>query len=930
MNSNSKKLLGILALSVLGSAIAPAQSDWGFECVDPENTAPRSNHLTIGRINALMGAFTGLSGTTTYGGQNGPCFGPTAFTLEIAGGFGFMCGSVGSVQDQNPADPTDIFQDDFMPYNFGMPTDPNRDGGIVLIDVDGQRTVWGSSGFGEFWAGQSGRYYHIGTTISNVTVNLRVDVIGDAAKLTWDLVNLDQAASHTIGLWFGLTMAMLSDLPDVNGATMSYSALGTLNPRGPKLGFSDNPTGRPIVVPQRFIRVNDPSNFPTHLNFLFGQTASYGIRLEMGPGTNSLMDATPVDEITVGDWDTSPNVFNKNGAPDGIIPDTENRIHTQVLQKYLPQTVPASGTRRIVQYVRTPWGNGNYEEPYTAVVDAPQLVASDPNGFEGLSPNPMTFRVYVDNAQGLAQAGQGISIQQARITLQFPNGGLALSAGEPMTKTINNINPGAMSAVDFSVESDGVTFGDIPYTVTIDPVVPSNPKTITGVVRVSSTPKIDIAVDANLIGMPWSVDDSSWEAVLGLKVPADFRAYKWDPQQNGYLISTSAERGIGTWIVSNADFGILDIQGNPTAPSDIATGAPYIQLKSGWNLISNPYPYAVALSQIIGVPAGQGIHTWAQLVASGYVSSSLAYYDNGLSDYVFVGGQDATLFPHRGYWIYVNTQNDVTLAYPPVFARGLPQSPRRAANENWIQSATKWRLQLAARTGKSQDSQNYVGYMQDRKDAKQSSLPEIPMSPVANVSLSIDGSPTGNPNRMSQSYADKVGRQVWKVFVTTTEGEQVTITWPNLSTVPKNVRFRLTDKATGTVRDLRNSSGYTFATDSAGVREFTLEMVPGGGVKATIGNVVVSKGRAPLSPYTVKYALSADAATTIRVLSSSGKEVYTIHRGHADRSGENSVQWGMRDNANRLVAPGSYRIEIIAETSDGERVRKIIPVNVIR
>ena len=36
------------------------------------------------------------------------------------------------------------------------------------------------------------------------------------------------------------------------------------------------------------------------------------------------------------------------------------------------------------------------------------------------------------------------------------------------------------------------------------------------------------------------------------------------------------------------------------------------------------------------------------------------------------------------------------------------------------------------------------------------------------------------------------------------------------------------------------------------------------------------------------------------------------------------------DNANRAVAPGTYRVEILAETPDGERVRKIVPVNVIR
>jgi hypothetical protein len=81
---------------------------------------------------------------------------------------------------------------------------------------------------------------------------------------------------------------------------------------------------------------------------------------------------------------------------------------------------------------------------------------------------------------------------------------------------------------------------------------------------------------------------------------------------------------------------------------------------------------------------------------------------------------------------------------------------------------------------------------------------------------------------------------------------------------------------------------------------------------------------------TISYALSADALVSVRVLSATGKEVFTVTRSRADNSGENQVLWGLRDNANRAVAPGTYRVEILAETPDGERVRKIVPVNVVR
>ena len=117
----------------------------------------------------------------------------------------------------------------------------------------------------------------------------------------------------------------------------------------------------------------------------------------------------------------------------------------------------------------------------------------------------------------------------------------------------------------------------------------------------------------------------------------------------------------------------------------------------------------------------------------------------------------------------------------------------------------------------------------------------------------------------------------------------------------------------------------------AGSRELTISVEPGGSVRPVIGNVIVTRpGRDNNAPVTISYALSADALVTVRVLSGSGKEVYTVTRGRADSAGENNVTWQLRDSANRAVAPGTYNIEILAETPTGERVRKLVPVTVIR
>lgn len=206
-----------------------------------------------------------------------------------------------------------------------------------------------------------------------------------------------------------------------------------------------------------------------------------------------------------------------------------------------------------------------------------------------------------------------------------------------------------------------------------------------------------------------------------------------------------------------------------------------------------------------------------------------------------------------------------------------------------------------------------------------------PKSPSGKIEISIAENVDGKQTRLAQSFTEKLARTEWRVLVRSDVEGDVTVTWPNVNTIPRNVRMQLVDPASNTSRDMRFSSSYTFRMDQPGTRELKVQMEPGGTLRAVIGNVVVTRpSKDPRAPFTISYALSAQATTTIRVLSSGGKEVYTVTRGRADRVGENNATWTMRDNANRAVAPGAYQVEILAETATGERVRKIVPVNVVR
>jgi hypothetical protein len=296
--------------------------------------------------------------------------------------------------------------------------------------------------------------------------------------------------------------------------------------------------------------------------------------------------------------------------------------------------------------------------------------------------------------------------------------------------------------------------------------------------------------------------------------------------------------------------------------------------------------------------------------------------------------------PTKGYWVFVSDPSEITLNYPPLFDGWVPNQSRTASRpgttsvKTWSQSANHWRLKLAARNESNLDAENYIGVAPGNKESAALRVYEPPMAPLSEVGLSISETVNGKETRLAQSLQPKGGKKTFNVNVNVRKPGQVTITWPNLSTVPSNMRFHITDLATGTTRDLRRSSGYTFTVDKAGTRQFQVTAEEGAASRAVIGNVIVTQsGRAAgdrNAPVTISYTLSTDAATSVRILANNGREVYVASRGRADRAGENTITWTLRDKANRAVAPGTYRAEIVAETTGGERVRKVIPVNVIR
>jgi len=938
----NRLLLRSLAITFVGASICTAfgQVETGVDCFDPMNMMPLSNPYSVNTIfNDLMVLQIGVGGTATFGGQSGPCWTP-AVNVQNQGKFAFGSGPTGSNQ-QTP----DGFSDDLLPMVFGAFDTPAWT--YAATSEDGTRARFGVSGLGTTFVGFSNRYQHAEATNGNVHAVLQAEVVADAIRLRWTLNNLDTTNPHNIGLFFGGAVCIA---PTDSQFTWAHLF-------GPVPGYVYVDKNRPPVTDVVYDRALSPSTFPSYVDFTYTQADYFGFRMENEPSAATsdvdINEPATATRFWLGKAPTSGFLIDgieKNDAnfPLQLLPDTEFLGTTAFCQEFGEETVPAGGSRRILHYIRSTWGNSDYKLPFGATVDAPTTIGL-PQGNNGqLFQNPFPVRVYVDNVGGFAFDGKEFQLNEVRIKVHFdPNSQVTIvgaSAATPyeLERTIAVVQPRDSQFVDFQASVGADVAGGVPYTVTVDAQPGFVHKEIKGVINVAARPRLELHTDANMITLPYHFGDTSFDTIftpfLDPNVPGgDLQFYQYDSSQKGYVIINTAQRGRSFWAIyskTGASPVIANYGGDPTQPS--LESSSVLDLHNGFNMIGNPYNYRIPIQQINGVAAGnnQISRTFQEMVDLGYIQSFVSHWDPDLKDYVFTPALTGYLEPHQGYWINVLTTDDLSIAYPPVFYPFVPDTTRspRSAPRAIAQVDREWMLKLSARTQESVDLDNAIGVVRSQVDVNRNIVTEPPMAPEnwQNISLSIRQSVKGKDQQMARAFTDQNTRNEWKVIVTSKKAGDVTVTWPNLSQVPKNVRFTIKDAATNVSRQLRQTSGYTFRMDKPGTRELTIVSEPGGVSSAVIGNVVVSGNSRAKGNISVTYTLAADATTSVRILSNKGSEVYVISRGRADRAGENTVTWNLRNSANQAVAPGSYKVEILAENGTGDRVRRIVPVNVIR
>lgn len=808
-----------LVVATMALPVAMGQAglgNFGALCWDPDpDFDPFSDDFGYNFLSTtLFEATMGGSGTVNWDGTNGRCFNPD-ITLDVAGRIGFRVGSLGSRHSGF---------DEGLAVTMGFPF-PGGNWSTASITKDGtQATYFGADGLSLFFAGASDRYILAETTSDDVFMRCRLDLVGDAARVQYTLRNLE-ADPVSIGMWYGQWVEMMS---------RSGQLAGAFSVNGPYVVM---PGRKPLILEERINRLANPAAFPNYINFNFSQANAYGLQVLLGPSETTLdetgqSDATQSDEVRYGNGGFVLGGLGANPPFVDADPIDVTVGRPSYVVKYPGILLAQNEERTVTQYFKSTWSYANYARPYAVVLDAPKILRADSNGVNGLSPNPFFIRVYVDNIRGYSTVNQEFPLNEVKVNLTFPKeSGLSLASGQPSTVIIDRVNPRQIRFVDFRVQANGKTVGPQSYTVKVTPT-PGPVKTVVGQLVISGTPRLLLKPKANLITIPYRFADTSLQTVLGLKAPTQFQAFAFSPQSGGYILQTNVQRGKAYWVVYNSTTEReIALAGNPTQPTDLTTGAPNIVLKSGWNLIGNPYNYVIPLGQIVGVSGAnsQNALPWADLVQQGIVGGSLAYYDNSTATptYKYLEGVDAGMVPGVGYWLYVNTSEDLALSFPPVYQEGIGGTGTEKARARERITEVRYpkpvfNLRLIASQGADQE-ESVLGQVREQNQIDLVQRAKAPKSPVQNLYAALTERYGKKTVDLQRAYKAP-GTQTFRYTVESVSGGLVRITWPNVGLVPNNLKVTIYDPATKVERNLRQFPAFAYNAAKGSKKTFEIRL----------------------------------------------------------------------------------------------------------
>ncbi|MBC8102273.1 MAG: carboxypeptidase regulatory-like domain-containing protein [Cytophagales bacterium] len=440
-------------------------------------------------------------------------------------------------------------------------------------------------------------------------------------------------------------------------------------------------------------------------------------------------------------------------------------------------------------------------------------------------------------------------------------------------------------------------------------------------------------------------------------------------------------QGTGYFVRFGRDTGIA-LGGRGEASNTFSKTLPV----AGWYILGNPFG-SVTQSTVQATPLNLTTDITFSYTANG-VTQNQVLLSQAVSDGVvqqvvfdFTGSnngsqyrQTQSLLPFFGYWFRSYVPMTLQFNYPaagPTRAAGqtaaagsgkvtaamvaemMKASKAQAALKTRSQGGlhrsvsskglSDWRLQIAARQGDLVDTDNTVGVAPGAKDGFDTGFDTVKppmMSQDKSLYLTIDG--TDERGRSASSFSDNIrasggGKaKTWEFTVQTTSEQEVTLYWPNVNRLPRNLDPVLVDIQSGKRVSLRNgASSYRYQPQGRSAQHFRIEINPAASRPLALTNVKTSRvpGRSQGGAgngYRFSFTATQEADVTAEVQDPRGRTVRRMQT-RAQASRESAFVWDGRSENGGNLAAGPYFITLTArDATTGALVRTRVPIITVR
>jgi hypothetical protein len=399
-----------------------------------------------------------------------------------------------------------------------------------------------------------------------------------------------------------------------------------------------------------------------------------------------------------------------------------------------------------------------------------------------------------------------------------------------------------------------------------------------------------LATDYRLVSFPGMGSISVSQLVTGTQT-SDWRMFKENggsvPNNLTELSSSSTTNiGEGYWLLSKGTFSFSRL----VTPVPLTSDGTYtMSVRTGWNLIGNPFDVPVA---------------WSTVQQDNGIAASLWTY-SGTSSFQ----TSATLDPFKGYYVYCNSST-LRIRYP---------FPSLKLTE-FTPPTIDWKLQLVLETQNTSDECNYVGIApsarMDRDDLDQPKPPLIFDQPYLSV---IPASQDAKAQLLSSDFRPAIGEgQVWNFVVSNPRLSRCKLRILGVDNVPAEYAVSLIDEHNTLPIDLRLNNEISFQMHSD---KMIFHVIVGGKqyVEEQASKYIpevfeLSQNYPnPFNPSTsITYKIHRTASVRVDVFSVLGQHVETLAEGNR-MPGIYTVVWNATGSGDKPASSGIYFCRLIVD-----------------